>query len=188
MSLGFGFNKSNQSSSSSSESGVARKDRGLAAGEAFRVLAETEPLIKAFYGNVPQLNLTNGLTPGASNLAGTLVDAKARDFFSKLSAGGAADGQVHPQNTSNVIGSATQRAVESVLPQFIQQAQANELFNTTSQQNTQAQALSFLGNLAQLFQGLTQGSSARSQGSASSFGMNTSGGIGDKTGAAIVTR
>lgn len=177
-SAGFGVQRTSSSQSSSGESGVSGPDRAQATGEAFRVLSGLEPQILNFMQNPSMLNLTNGLTPGASNLAGQLVSDQAKQFFSKLSGGGALRGQVSPANTSSLIGSATERAVASALPQFIDQARTNEFFNATSAQNTQAQGLGFLQNLVSLFTGLTQGSSQQSSGSSKGFGLNFSGGGG----------
>lgn len=173
--MGFGVSGSSGSSDSSSrgESGVSGPDRALATGGAFDVLQGLGPQIASFLQNVPQLNLTNGLTPGVSGLANQLVTSSANSLFNRLSSSGALRGQLRPANTSAIIGSASERAATSVLPQLTTQAQNNELFNVTSQQNTQAQGLAFLQNLAGLFTGLTKGSSQSSEGTASnsSFGF-----------------
>ena len=175
---GFGVQRSSGSSQSSGESGVAGPDRATAAAEGLQTLGGLKPIIESFMQNPAMLQLTNGLTPGASNLAGQLVSDQAKQFFSKLSGTGALRGQVNPANTSSLIGSATQRAVNAALPQFIDQARLNEVFNATNPQNTQAQGINFLQQLASLYTGLTQGSSQYSSGSQKSFGigMSASGG------------
>jgi hypothetical protein len=177
MSLGGGFGKSKSSQQTSGESGVSGRDRALATQQAFRVLGSLEPIINQFRGGVPQLSLTNGLTPGAAGLAGALVNNSAQNLFSKLSGTGALRGQVNPQNTSSIIGSATSQAVGQALPQFIDQARGNELFNATAGQQTQAQGIQFLQGLASLFSGLTTGSSQSGSGKSSAFNFNTSFGL-----------
>ena len=176
---GFGVQRSSGSSQSSGESGVSGPDRATAAAGGLQTLAGLEPIIESFMQNPAMLQLQNGLTPGASNLAGQLVSDQAKQFFSKLSGTGALGGKVHPANTSAIIGSATQRAVNAALPQFIDQARLNEVFNVTNPQNTQAQGINFLQQLASLYTGLTQGSSQQSSGSQKAMGlqMQASGGV-----------
>ncbi len=174
----FGFSRSKSKQSSQGESGVSREDRALATEQAFNTLAQLGPIINQFRADVPQLSLTNGLTPGAASLAGSLVNNSAQNLFSKLSGSGALRGQLNPANTSSIIGSATSQAVAQALPQFIEQARGNELFNATAGQQTQAQGIQFLQGLASLFSGLTEGSSQSSKGKSSAFGFNTSLGFG----------
>ena len=180
------FGKSSSNSRSSGESGVSAVDRGRAAGGAFQTLADVRPIIDQFLSNPSMLNLnSSGLTPGAQNVANNMVRTGVLDQFNKLSAGGALRGQVNPQNTSNIIGNATERAVASALPQFLQQAQGNEMFNATSNQLTQGQGINFLQGLASLFTGLTQGSSQESTGSSKAFNIAMSGGGGAGGGGSI---
>ncbi len=172
MGFEFGVSKSGGTQRSSGESGVSRDDRRFATGEAFEVLRSARPLVEQFFSNVPQLNLTNGLTPGVANLAQQTANNTANTLFSRFSGSGASRGQLRPANRAGIIGNATERATAAVLPQLTQQAQQNELFNTTSQQNTQAQGLQFLQGLANLYTGLTAGGSQKSKGRTSAFGLN----------------
>jgi len=178
--LGFGMSKSNSSQATQGESGVSGPDRALATGKAFDTLGGISPLIQQFLQDVPQLSLTpQGLTQGQGSLANSLVSNAATGLFNKFSASGAGRGQLNPLNLSNVIGSASERAAASVLPQLITTSGQNTLFNTTAGQNTRGQGIGFLQNLSSLFTNLTQGSSQSSEGrsAAKSFNVSTAGGL-----------
>jgi len=180
-SLGGGFSHSTSRQDSSGESGVSAVDRGIATGGAFSTLEGLGPQIQSFLQNIPQLQLNEqGLTSGQAGMANSLVSGAANSLFSKLSGSGALRGQLNQRNTSGIIGSASERAAASVLPQLIQTSGANTLFNTTAGQNTQGAGIGFMQGLASLFSGLaTGGSSQQGSGnsSANSFNFNSSGGI-----------
>ena len=175
----FGFQKSTGSQSSSSESGVSPEDRALATGETFRILSGLEGLTNQVLGTQPNLQLNaQGLTPGVSNLVGSLIKDGVMQQFNKVSGGGALKGQVSPKNTSSLIGTSTERAVNNALPQFINQAQSNEVFQAQAPQSTLLAAIQQYQQLANLFSNLTQGSSSQSKGKQSSFGIQLAGGTG----------
>lgn len=169
-----GVSGSSQSSESESRSGVSQANRNKATDRTFNLVDTLLPQIQAFSQNVPTIltNPTTGLTPQQTNLVGNLVQSGVNSQFNKLSAGGALKGQMSPKNTHALVGTSTERALTSVLPQFVDIQQQNQLFNTTSAQNTQAQSFQFLQNLGGLLLGLTQGSEGNSQSSGSSFGFN----------------
>ena len=171
------FSKQKSSGNQSSEAGLSGEDRAAAADLAFENLEKLGQDIEAFkQGGPTLLNLDqNGLTPGAANLAGNLVQQGVTSHFNKLSAGGAAKGQLTPKNTSGIIGSATQRAVQSALPQFINQASQNELFNAQAPGQFAQQRMSQFKDLISLIQNLTEGSS--SKGSQKSSGFSAGGSV-----------
>lgn len=184
--LSGGFSSSKNKSKSTSTFGVGKEERQRAAQEGLDFIPNTLlPQVQDFATRVPLLSLTpQGLTQAQSGLAGNLVDSQFRNFFNKFSARNATRGQVSPQNVTGTIGSATQRAVESALPQFLSLAKENEMFNVQSPQNTQAQAIAFLKDIGQLFSLFTQGGEQKSKGSGSSLSVNFAGGAGSGGGGA----
>lgn len=170
------FSKQKSSGNQSSESGLSSLDRAAAADLSFENLQQLGQQIEAFNKGGPSLlNLDNkGLTPGVSNLAGDLVKTGVTDMFNKLSAGGAARGQLSPKNTSGIIGSATQRAVQSALPQFINQAGQNELFNAQAPQQFAMQGISQFKDLISLVQNMFEGSSSKGSQKSSGFSVGGS--------------
>lgn len=173
VSIGGGGSK--QKSKSKSSSGVDKDDRGMATQELFSLIEQILlPQIQQYRDSAPQIavNSVTGMTPQQTNMARSMVDTGIRQQFNKLSGGGAMKGQLSPKNTSALVGSSTERAVESVMPQFATMAQENLKFNTTSQQNTMGNAAGFMQNLAGLLLGLTQGSEGMQSGSGNSFNFN----------------
>jgi len=169
-----GGGSSRSAQSSEGEAGVSGPDRAFATGRAFNQLGELGPIIASFMQNVPQLQLNQqGLTSGQAGMANSLVSGAANSLFSKLSGSGALRGQLSERNTSGIIGSASERAAASVLPQLIQTSGANTLFNTQAGQLTQGAGIGFLQQLASQFGDLAKGgSSQNSEGSSSASNFN----------------
>jgi len=172
--LGGGEGSSRSEQSSSGESGVTGANRAYATDAAFSQLGALGPIIRSFMQNVPQLQLNQqGLTSGQAGMANSLVSGAANSLFSKLSGSGALRGQLSERNTSGIIGSASERAAASVLPQLINTSGANTLFNTTAGQNTQGAGIGFLQGLASQFGDLARGGSSQlGEGSSSANNWN----------------
>lgn len=171
------FSKQKSSGGQSSESGISGEDRALATEKSFEELENLGEKIDAFNKLGPSLlNLnSSGLTPGVSKLANDLVTSGVTQQFNKLSAGGAARGQLSPNNTPGLIASATQRAVQSALPQFISQAGENERFNALEPQKFAQQGLQQFKEMIALLQNLTEGSSSSGSQKSSGFSVGGSG-------------
>ena len=160
VSVGGGGSKGSSSSSSSSYnySGVSDDNRN----ETFDILKKfltgmTESTME-FNKTAPTLNTdAQGLTPETSSLLEKMITTGVTDQFNKLSAGGAARGQLSPKNTPGIIGSSVQRATANALPQFLPISQQNTMFNATSKSNTLAQGIEQLQGIASIFAALATG-------------------------------
>lgn len=171
VSLGGGGSKSSESSKSSGQGGVSFENRD----ETFDILKKfltgmTESTME-FNRTAPTLNTdAQGLTPETSNLLEKMITTGVTDQFNKLSAGGAARGQLSPKNTPGIIGSSVQRATANALPQFLPISQQNTLFNATSKSNTLAKGIEQLQGIASIFAALAtsgQESKTKSKGKSS---------------------
>lgn len=175
----FSFNKNK--SKSKSEFGLNRDDRDLSFDTFFPEFQKLPGFISDFRSTpAPQLNLgLTGLTSSQEGMAQRLLAPALRQQTNLVSANNALRGQVSPLNFSNVVQGASERALTKVLPQFIDQAGRNELFNVTSPFETDKAkieaTLAMFDKLSQLFQG------GSSRGKASGFGFAASGG-GSATG------
>lgn len=160
VSLGGGGSGSSSKSESSGQSGVSFENRD----ETFDILkkfltGQTESIME-FNRTAPTLNTdAQGLTPETSSLLEKMITTGVTDQFNKLSAGGAARGQLSPKNTPGIIGSSVQRATANALPQFLPISQQNTMFNATSQSNTLAKGIEQLQGVASIFAALATGGS-----------------------------
>ena len=180
VSLGGGGSGSSSKSESSGQSGVSFENRD----ETFDILKKfltgmTESTME-FNRTAPTLNTdAQGLTPETSNLLEKMITTGVTDQFNKLSAGGAARGQLSPKNTPGIIGSSVQRATANALPQFLPISQQNTLFNATSKSNTLAKGIEQLQGIASIFAALaTSGSESRTKEKSKSKSGQGSIGIG----------
>lgn len=180
VSLGGGGSGSSSKSESSGQGGVSFENRD----ETFDILKKfltgmTESTME-FNRTAPTLNIdAQGLTPETSNLLEKMITTGVTDQFNKLSAGGAARGQLSPKNTPGIIGSSVQRATASALPQFLPISQQNTLFNATSKSSTLAKGIEQLQGIASIFAALaTSGSESKTKEKSKSKSGQGSIGIG----------
>lgn len=180
VSLGGGGSGSSSKSESSGQSGVSFENRD----ETFDILKKfltgmTESTME-FNRTAPTLNTdAQGLTPETSSLLENMITTGVTDQFNKLSAGGAARGQLSPKNTPGIIGSSVQRATANALPQFLPISQQNTMFNATSKSNTLAKGIEQLQGIASIFAALaTSGSESRTKEKSKSKSGQGSIGIG----------
>jgi len=178
ISLGGGGGSDSSKSSSSGQGGVSFENRD----ETFDILKKfltgmTESTME-FNRTAPTLNTdAQGLTPETSSLLEKMITTGVTDQFNKLSAGGAARGQLSPKNTPGIIGSSVQRATANALPQFLPISQQNTLFNATSKSNTLAKGIEQLQGIASIFAALAT-SGQESQTKTKSKGKQGEGSIG----------
>lgn len=178
VSLGGSGSKESSSSKASGQTGVGFDNRGEAFDTLKTLLSGMTESSTQFSNTAPMLNLdSQGLTPETSNLLEQMITSGVTSQFNKLSAGGAARGQLSPKNTPGIIGSSVQRATAAALPQFLPISQQNTLFNTTSQSNTQAKGIEQLQGIASIFAALATGGS-ESQNKSKSKGNSGQGSIG----------
>jgi len=180
ISLGGGGSGSSSKSESSGQGGVSFENRD----ETFDILKKfltgmTESTME-FNRTAPTLNTdAQGLTPETSNLLEKMITTGVTNQFNKLSAGGAARGQLSPKNTPGIIGSSVQRATANALPQFLPISQQNTMFNATSKSNTLAKGIEQLQGIASIFAALaTSGSECKTKEKSKSKSGQGSIGIG----------
>lgn len=180
VSLGGGGSGSSSKSESSGQGGVSFENRD----ETFDILKKfltgmTESTME-FNRTAPTLNTdAQGLTPETSSLLEKMITTGVTDQFNKLSAGGAARGQLSPKNTPGIIGSSVQRATANALPQFLPISQQNTMFNATSKSNTLAKGIEQLQGIASIFAALaTSGSESKTKEKSKSKSGQGSIGIG----------
>lgn len=126
--------------------------------------------------NVPllQLNQDTDLTTAQQNQATSFIDRLAKSMFSKFSAGANLRGQAHVQNLSSLVGSSAENAVLQVLPQTLELAGKNRLFNTTAPILAKIREFEAQTELQKILAGLVTGSSfGKSSGSASAFDFDS---------------
>lgn len=126
----------------------------------------------------PLLDLaSNDLTLAQDQQATGFLADLMRSQFAKQSAGASLQGQNSVNNISNLVTTAAERSVKSILPTTLQLAGQNRLFNTTSPQRSRALGFEQELDLLRILGGLATGGSTGSA-SNKSFAFSASGGGG----------
>ena len=176
--INFGFSK--QDSSAKSETGLRGTQYfGQAAEGASNALQGLQDTVTGFnqnpFGSYQGMTGANMFSPGQFGL-GEAADQgvrKALDYsLNKVSASGAARGQVSPENAPGVAAGATQNVLPQLLPQITQMAQWIYMLPEQWKQ-------SLFGYRSQLAQSYAPYLGAQSQSNSSGFGFSAATG-GDK--------
>lgn len=180
MSGAFGYSQSNSEQSSESNSGIGKEYKGRLSEDAYKenqfLSQESKAAYESPFGFYRGQNIRDMVPQNQYGLPAETtqaLQALANGWFNKASAGGAMRGQVTPENTNQIVGSAMLNGSQFLMPYILQNQQyLNELPDKLNSQRlgylqaSQAAKASLLG----------QSSSARGEGSG--FGFSASGGMG----------
>lgn len=180
MSGAFGYSQSESSNSSESNSGIGKEYKGALSRDAY---AENQSLTEAskqaaespfgYFQGQQIRSLIPQNQYGLPEQTTQALTALGNQWFNKASAGGAMRGQVTPENTNQIVGSAMLNGSQFLMPYILQ----NQQYLNGLPDQLNAQRLGYLQASQNAKAGLL-GSTSTAQGSGSGFGFSMSGGMG----------
>lgn len=180
MSAGMGFQEHSGDQQSTSNTGVLPNERtGISQG-AGRTAYISENLAEQFarspFGYFQNQNIRSLVPQNQYGLpveTTQALNALGNQWFNKASAGGAMRGQVTPENTNQIVGSAMLNGAQFLVPQILQ----NQQYLNALPDQLASQRMGYLQADMDSRSRLL-GSSSQSSGSQYGYGFNVQGGVG----------
>lgn len=180
MSGSFGYNQQESNQSSESTAGISRAYKGALSRDAYegsqRLSEASRQFAESPFGYFQGQHIRD-LVPqneyGLPIQTSQALNALGNQWFSKASAGGAMRGQVNPENTNQIVGSAMLNGAQFLTPYILQ----NQQYLNALPDQLASQRLGYL-QADQASKAALLGSESNAQGSASGFGFRVAGGVG----------
>lgn len=172
----FSYNQSKQAAQQQSEHGISSAYRGALSSDAYTenqyLTDQTRQAVESPFGYYRGQHVNQLVPQGQYGLPAqvdNMVGALGNQWFNKASAGGAMRGQVTPENTNNVVGSAMTNAAQFLTPYIL----ANQQYLQGLPKNLYNQDLGFL-QASQSAKASMLGGQSSGTSTGSSFGFSKS--------------
>lgn len=179
MSGAFGYSQSDSEQSSNSTSGISRTYKEPLSRDAYdesQLLSRySRQAAESPFGYFQGQNIRNLVLQNQYGLpmeTTQALNALGNQWFSKASAGGAMRGQVTPENTNQIVGSAMLNGAQFLTPYILQ----NQQYLNALPDQLNSQRLGYLQASQAAKAGLL-GSQSNASGQGSGFGFSASGGM-----------
>lgn len=180
MSGAFGYSQSESNQASDSTSGISREYKGALSADAYaesqRLTDMSRQAAESPFGYFQGRNIRDLVPQNQYGLPIQTTEALAalgNQWFNKASAGGAMRGQVTPENTNQIVGSAMLNGAQFLTPYILQ----NQQYLNSLPDQLNAQRLGYL-QASQAAKSNLLGTQSNTTGSGTGFGFSMSGGMG----------